>query len=1098
MPEQHPVTDTLSARGQATLTDLPPEVLSLVCAEARRQDERWIQSSSKWDWSDEHLGRGARRTLDLSKAKGRHKLYEPGEWLGRSLLALSLVCRRTRAAARPFLCETIDEGHIAKPVFRIGALPGSLVNSVSHLSIGTGGAAEVINAIQAIPLLPSLSKFSLRLGGLYGDDALSPFHSDHIDADIIDALRARLASIPHLAFYDVWDAALPMVASFFTLALRHLELHSQGPYYDLFSGALSTDFGKNSGFFDYWPNLKSLALDSGALGGYVLDRLADTRTCLTSLRTLDIALWDLHAIPAIACVAPCMATLRLRLPYNTGPVKPNFGDPADVHFLHVERLELFGPRGLSSVVSCFSTSPLRHLSIALPSYDAPDTGAPTDFFHRDSKVPIPPALDSVFLYNITALPLLDFLAFRDRIEARNVLLRARPKELRPTAEDRAELLKAGHDELALKEARLCRIRETLQWALRRSEWLSALGDWKGLDELEWALERMGDVQDRVLALTRFAALLCRSTTLTTSLILISLSPFSLIYRASTAFERPARFTAVLLGSLQSVYQRQCSPKTPPCPTRPRRRQRPFLRTAAQLSRISRPPSSNRFPKRLIIRISGSRSVKNRTPLTSTRGKYYALPKLVEDSEALNTSKRPWLGRSLPALSLVNKACREAALLFLCKITQKHFKSAAFRLGKLPPSLLEGIAEVRLLEGPPDELVNIVLAMPQLCCLSKVSISLALLGLVGGGHAPQKVDEDAVKVLAAEFSSVCHVVILDFRSADAFDMVAKLLAPGWVHRLEIRDGKYRSRRGPPEDHFPKLRAAMLGLDSLVLVDENKAHPALSHALIDAMGKTRTILPNLRYFHVTLDTPGRVPLISRLAPALRVLRLEMNEIKSLINRPRADLVYFKHVEGLEIRGPRTTTPVLWLFAQSPLTDLCIELCSNPGKVFDENADLFHLETSADLPTSVQTLTLFGTRHIRRDEHAVFKQRVDDRGIAFESDATIVYRAHGSPTEVDVSAGADGIRARKDDVLQKARWASDRIKWLQCVGDEDGVRELRDALKRVKELSRASSTAERYAELATLILVDSLALPSHRATSPFFLQHRWAGRDGSNARR
>ncbi|BGP32877.1 hypothetical protein JCM10296v2_004662 [Rhodotorula toruloides] len=141
----------------------------------------------------------------------------------------------------------------------------------------------------------------------------------------------------------------------------------------------------------------------------------------------------------------------------------------NVHFLHVERLELFGSRGLSSVVSCFSTSPLRFLSIALPSYDTPDTGAPTDFLHRDSKVPIPPAHDSVFLYNITTLPLLDFLAFRIRIVARNVLLRARPKELRQTAEDRAELLKAGHDELALKE---------------------------GLDELEWALERMGDVQDR--------------------------------------------------------------------------------------------------------------------------------------------------------------------------------------------------------------------------------------------------------------------------------------------------------------------------------------------------------------------------------------------------------------------------------------------------------------------------------------------------------------------------------------------------------------------------------------------------------------------------
>lgn len=36
--------------GKRTLVDLPSEVLSLVCAEARRQDERWIQSSSEWDW----------------------------------------------------------------------------------------------------------------------------------------------------------------------------------------------------------------------------------------------------------------------------------------------------------------------------------------------------------------------------------------------------------------------------------------------------------------------------------------------------------------------------------------------------------------------------------------------------------------------------------------------------------------------------------------------------------------------------------------------------------------------------------------------------------------------------------------------------------------------------------------------------------------------------------------------------------------------------------------------------------------------------------------------------------------------------------------
>ncbi|BGP32878.1 hypothetical protein JCM10296v2_004663 [Rhodotorula toruloides] len=266
MPEPHPVTDTSAARGQATLTDLPPEVLSMVCAEARRQDERWIQNSSKWDWSDVHLGRGARRTLDLPKAKGRRELYEPGEWLGRSLFALSLVCRRIRAAARPFLCETIYEGHIAKPVFRIGALPVSLVNSVSHLSIASGGSAELINAIQAIPLLPSLAKFTLSFGVIYGHNmsAILRLHSDPSTQtswtlSAVGSPRSRISP------------------------LRHLELHSQGRHYDLFSGALGARLGNIPGFFDYWPNLENLTLSSGELGGYVLEQLADTRTCLTSL-----------------------------------------------------------------------------------------------------------------------------------------------------------------------------------------------------------------------------------------------------------------------------------------------------------------------------------------------------------------------------------------------------------------------------------------------------------------------------------------------------------------------------------------------------------------------------------------------------------------------------------------------------------------------------------------------------------------------------------------------------------------------------------------------------------------------------------------------
>ncbi|BGO92196.1 RHTO0S06e05666g1_1 [Rhodotorula toruloides] len=480
--------------GKRTLVDLPSEVLSLVCAEARRQDERWIQSSSEWDWGDEHLGRGARRTLDLSKAKGRRELYEPGEWLGRSLFALSLVCRRVRAAARPFLCESIDEFHIGKPVFRIGALPASLVNCVSHLSIGSGGAAELVNAIQAIPMLPSLTQFTLSLSVLGAHDPMHFLPSTAIDADLFEALRARLASIPHLAFKYVTDAFLPMVKRFFSPALRHLELHSQ-VYYDELTvqlGIVMRYGGKPPGFFDFWPNLKSLALSSGALGDYILDQLVETHIRLPNLRIADVSLSTLRAVPVIGWVAPSLTALSLRLPHSNVPIVTVTGHPGA--FQHVETLELFGPRGLSSAVSCFSTSSLRHLSITLSDADSPDPGTPADFLHRESAVPIPPNLRSVSLHNIASPPPIDFIAFRSSLEASNVSLAARPRDLKLIAEDCA--LKDEANELAMKGVRLCRIRETLQWAMRRSEWLSALGDWKGLDELEWALERMGDVQDR--------------------------------------------------------------------------------------------------------------------------------------------------------------------------------------------------------------------------------------------------------------------------------------------------------------------------------------------------------------------------------------------------------------------------------------------------------------------------------------------------------------------------------------------------------------------------------------------------------------------------
>ncbi|BGP32876.1 hypothetical protein JCM10296v2_004661 [Rhodotorula toruloides] len=322
-----------------------------------------------------------------------------------------------------------------------------------------------------------------------------------------------------------------------------------------------------------------------------------------------------------------------------------------------------------------------------------------------------------------------------------------------------------------------------------------------------------------------------------------------------------------------------------------------------------------------------------------------------------------------SLSLVSKKCRAAAPPFLTKeFTHKHFRSSAFRLGNMPASLLEGVSEVRLQEGRSTELVNIALALPQLEGLSKIAFTLELFGLERGSGRGSAVwstmDADAAEAFANEIFGIEHVKICNFNDPRAFDVLDKVLNPSFAKRLEIVDGKWMSEWSFPDQSFLKLRPVFHHLDSLVLEDEGKSRSSLSCASLDAMSKGRLALPHLRFLHVSLDTPNRVPRLNSIAPGVTLLRLEIMTLRSALNPLSPPHPLFQN-----------TVPYRIL---------------SEAKVFDEAADLFATDSTVDSPSSLRALTVFDTKFVRKNEHDAVKERAQSRGIAFESDADMDYHS------------------------------------------------------------------------------------------------------------
>ncbi|GAA6052103.1 hypothetical protein NBRC10513_002668 [Rhodotorula toruloides] len=140
----------------ASLDTLPAELLKAVVILVARQDERLVG------------------TKDMQPPRTRWP-FEKG------LVALSLTCKRLRAATLPFLCKKIVPRQLLQPVFQFGRIPQAMLDGIEELDCRDVTLETFAAAGKGLSALPNLTSLKIDYGklckiaaGLYSDYRFPP------------------------------------------------------------------------------------------------------------------------------------------------------------------------------------------------------------------------------------------------------------------------------------------------------------------------------------------------------------------------------------------------------------------------------------------------------------------------------------------------------------------------------------------------------------------------------------------------------------------------------------------------------------------------------------------------------------------------------------------------------------------------------------------------------------------------------------------------------------------------------------------------------------------------------------------------------------
>ncbi|GAA5889141.1 hypothetical protein JCM6882_009752 [Rhodosporidiobolus microsporus] len=489
---------------------LPVELLKHIVAVVREQDEEF------WKLGVQTTG-PPRYDTDVEFVDEHGEEVEPskgmwGPWYGYQLSALSLCNKQLRVLCMPYLFETTTASQLNEPAFTVGKIDDTVCRHVRHLDIVDNPSDElrddaffaIASALMRLPRLERLTLSGNRLPFFVENPELE---DETLESGLFRSYAERRRAQTEVKRRNLTREAFGELASRITsLRLRHAEAsHLFGVLKHLASPASLRGLrvNTNSSFF-----AQTSASFEEAFGRLALEELeirvpgwglsfhsswSDVRLPTVTSFTFQIPPTAVNdAIKFINSAMPALQKLHLEQMEGHLDPPPSPADPP-IALLQLTHLTISGPPDVTAFLSLFSASPLQRVTFLLSQ---PNTYI--GLFLR-SILPLESLSPSVRHLHLEVCGQnrpSDLDTYRSSLTRRGITATIlwTPSSIfclhegDPADEPAAD---AGQEEADARQE--AAITETLDWAKRRLEWLSAVGDRKGVDELaetlEWVRER---------------------------------------------------------------------------------------------------------------------------------------------------------------------------------------------------------------------------------------------------------------------------------------------------------------------------------------------------------------------------------------------------------------------------------------------------------------------------------------------------------------------------------------------------------------------------------------------------------------------------------
>ncbi|BGP40894.1 hypothetical protein JCM10450v2_004899 [Rhodotorula kratochvilovae] len=414
-------------------------------------------------------------------------------WYGHGVSALSLVDKRFRELAMPFLCETVEAVQLSKPIFQFGHIPPALQAGITALDLRGATAHTFAAAALALEKLPNLCHVEYAAGLLDINELSEDSDDDESEHDCtarreyaVEAFNAASDKITEVTMQAEYKklARNGILQSFRPFAevknLRRLAL--QSAHCALFT-AFSTDMA---------DVLKSLELveelifkdEASRFGPLLAAPIWQDEVSLPSLRSLTLQAEDVAVFAFVERIAPSLKYLDVT--FESDSSMPDKVDSI-ASFPSLTSLRIAGPPLCGSFLAHVDLAHLDSLELILKSSS---TGSVDCSELIPECVPLPIGL-KLHLSSHRLIKLHDLEALTARCDQGGVAFSSGQHSLlsafSPPARD---TVREPSNEAS--RPRRDAVIEALKWADARIFECWETGDTDGVQEMAEALRKVGE------------------------------------------------------------------------------------------------------------------------------------------------------------------------------------------------------------------------------------------------------------------------------------------------------------------------------------------------------------------------------------------------------------------------------------------------------------------------------------------------------------------------------------------------------------------------------------------------------------------------------